>query len=268
MTATTTLERANGIGFHVEQSGSGDPLVLIHGGWGSTARWALIVDGLARSFHVVNYDRRGHGGSESTAIPATRIDQEDDLAGLIEALGIGPAHLVGSSYGGAMALSLASRRPDLVRSACVHEPPLPALAPDHPDVAAAMDDFDELVALIHSGERERAARGFAERVAMGRGAWAHMPDAVKQLMVAHADTFAGEMADPDWTRADLTGIACPVLITRGDSSPGWFAPLADAAAAAIPHAELVTIAGAGHVPHVTHADEYVELITSFAARAA
>ena len=266
MTATT-LERVNGLGFHVEQTGSGDPLVLIHGSWGSTARWALIVDGLARSFRVVNYDRRGHGRSESSAVPATRIDQEDDVAGLIETLGIGPAHFVGSSFGGLMSLSLASRRPDLVRSVSAHEPPIPALAPDDPDVAATLGLFDEYVALIHAGEREPAARGFVENLAIGHGAWQMLPDEVKQQMVRHADTFAGEMSDPDWTKVDFDGIRCPVLLTRGDSSPAWFTPLMDELAAAMPDAEATTIAGAGHVPHVTHPDEYVELVSAFAARA-
>jgi pimeloyl-ACP methyl ester carboxylesterase len=267
MPIATSPLNVNGLDFHVEQSGSGDPLVLIHGSWGSTKRWSLIVDDLARSFHVVNYDRRGHGGSASSAEPATRIDQENDLAGLIEQLGIAPVHLVGSSFGAAMALSLAARRPDLVRSVCAHEPPFIGFAADHPAVVRASGEMAELVGLIEAGERERAARGFVERIAIGPGSWPMMPDEVREQMVRHADTFAGEMRDPAWGSASLDGIDCPVLITCGDGSPAWFTPTTAAAVDAIPHASLLAIAGAGHVPHVTHPDEYAEVLTRFAAAA-
>jgi pimeloyl-ACP methyl ester carboxylesterase len=265
--ATISPQRVNGIDFHVEQTGSGDPLVLIHGGWGSTARWALIVDGLAETFGVVNYDRRGHGHSGHSATPATRIEQEDDLAGIIEGLGIVPANLVGSSFGGAMALSLAARRPDLVRSVSVHEPPLVGLARDDEDARRAVADMQAIAAKIGRGERRAAAREFVERIALGPGGWDLLPDEVKDAMVRHASTFAGEMGDPAWTEIDLADIRCPIQLTMGDRSPAWFTPVMEALMDALPQAEAVTILGSGHIPHVTHAAEYTELVTRFAAGA-
>jgi pimeloyl-ACP methyl ester carboxylesterase len=266
--ATTSPQRVNGLNFHVEESGSGEPLVLIHGGWGSTARWALIVDDLAESFHVVNYDRRGHGRSENSDVPPTRLDQEDDVVGIVEALGVGPVHLVGSSFGGAMALSLALRRPDLVRSVCVHEPPLLAYAGDHPDVQHVLDDMNAIAALVRTGQREKAARECVERIMLGPGAWELTPQAVKDSMVAHADAFAGEMLDPNWTIVDdLDQIQAPVLLTCGDQSPAWFAPVIAGLREALPQAEVLTIEGSGHVPHVTHPEEYVEVLTRFASSA-
>jgi pimeloyl-ACP methyl ester carboxylesterase len=265
MPATISHVPVDGREFHVEQSGSGDPLVLIHGGWGSTARWALIVDGLAESFHVVNYDRRGHGHSQASLVPATRRDQEDDLAALIEGLDIAPARLVGNSFGASIALSLAARRPDLVRSVAAHEPPLADLAADHPAIRQARADMATSIALIHEGRREAAAIAFVETLVLGPGGWDQMPQEVQAMMVRHADTFAGEQDDPEWAAADLDGIACPVLLTAGDQSPAWFGPATAAVHEAIPHADLVTIPGAGHVPHITHPAEYVELLTRFAA---
>jgi len=53
--------------------------------------WVLIEDDLARRFRIVSYDRRGHTGSEDSAEPGTRRNDEDDLAGLIEALDLAPA---------------------------------------------------------------------------------------------------------------------------------------------------------------------------------
>ena len=52
---------ANGIELNYDRTGSGEPLVLVHGGWSDRNNWQLVVPGLAASFSVVAYDRRGHG---------------------------------------------------------------------------------------------------------------------------------------------------------------------------------------------------------------
>src|SRR5215210_3937183 len=111
-----TLLQDDGVRLHVEPpTGDGELLVLVHGSWTDHQTWAALVPLLARSFRVVSYDRRGHSRSERGAGPAPRRRDEEDLAALIAALGAGPVHLVGSSYGALIALGLAGRRP----SSCV-----------------------------------------------------------------------------------------------------------------------------------------------------
>jgi pimeloyl-ACP methyl ester carboxylesterase len=61
------LREVNGVRLLVDESDSGDPLVLVHGSWNDGQAWALIEDDLARRFRVVSYDRRGHTGSEDSA---------------------------------------------------------------------------------------------------------------------------------------------------------------------------------------------------------
>ncbi len=78
------LLEVNGVRLAVEEAGSGDPLVLVHGSWDDRHAWALIRDDLARQFRVVSYDRRGHTDSEDGAEPGSRRDDEDDLVALIE----------------------------------------------------------------------------------------------------------------------------------------------------------------------------------------
>jgi pimeloyl-ACP methyl ester carboxylesterase len=70
------LREVNGVRLLVEESGSGDPLMLVHGSWNDRQAWALVEDGLARRFRVVSYDRRGHTGSEDSAEPGSRRDDE------------------------------------------------------------------------------------------------------------------------------------------------------------------------------------------------
>jgi pimeloyl-ACP methyl ester carboxylesterase len=76
----------NGVRLLVEESGGGDPLVLVHGSWDDRQVWALIEEDLARRFRVISYDRRGHTGSQDSHEPGTRRDDEDDLADLIGSL--------------------------------------------------------------------------------------------------------------------------------------------------------------------------------------
>ena len=237
---------------HVETAGSGEPLVLVHGGWSDLHNWDAVVDRLAQEFLVVPYDRRGHG--LSPALPGTRRDQEDDLAAIIAPYG--DAHVLGTSFGASIALGLAARRPELVRSVIAHEPPLAALVPGLAEpVQAGIQGVLELVAC---GQHEAAARQFVEEVALGPGAWERLPAPLQATMTRSAVAFAAEQEDAAWASLDSPGaIECPVLLTQGDQSPPWFAPIVDALAQAIPGAERHTYPGAGHAPHISHPDDHV-----------
>ena len=100
----------NHVRLYYEEQGAGEPLVLVHGGFSDHNNFRAVIPGLAASFRVVAYDRRGHSRSERPAPLGSRRDQEDDLAALIEALGLGPAHVAGTSFGSAIALGLAARK--------------------------------------------------------------------------------------------------------------------------------------------------------------
>ena len=120
---------------YIEVTGEGDPIVFVHGGWTDGSRWNALATTFAATHTAVAYDRRGHSRSLWSQPVARRTD-EDDLAQLIESLGLGPAHLVGNSYGGSIALGTAARYPDLVRSVAAHEPPLVRVAESTPSIAA------------------------------------------------------------------------------------------------------------------------------------
>ena len=94
-----------------ELSGSGDPLVLVHGSWVDHKDWQLVVPSLTKSFRVLTYDRRGHSLSERLLGPGSRREDEEDLAALIEALDLAPARVAAHSFGASIALGLAARRP-------------------------------------------------------------------------------------------------------------------------------------------------------------
>ena len=263
------LVEVNGVRLLVEESGRGEPLVLVHGSWDDRRVWALIEEDLARRSRVVSYDRRGHTGSEDSAEPGLRRDDEDDLAALIETLGLAPADVVANSFGCSIALGLAARRPELFRSLCGHEPPLLSLAADDPVVTQVGEAVGPVLDLIARGEAEAAARDFVENIALGPGAWEMMPLEERTSMAANADTFAGEQLDSAWADMDLdalSSITVPVLLTQGDQSPPFFSRIIARLAETMDSAEVRTLPGAGHVPHITHPTEYLAVINQFAAR--
>ena len=116
--------KVDGVALYYELEGSGEPLALVHGSWGDATNWRFVVPGLAESFRVLAYDRRGHSRSEPPDQPGSVDEDGDDLAALLEALDLAPAHVATNSWGGNIALRLATRRPDVFRSLSCHEPPL------------------------------------------------------------------------------------------------------------------------------------------------
>jgi pimeloyl-ACP methyl ester carboxylesterase len=262
---------ATAAGLFHRELGSGEATVLVHDSWSENFTWQLVSPELAPDLRVIAYDRRGHGRSLPHDGPRlARRRHEDDLAALIERVAGGSAHLVGNSYGASVALGLAVRRPELVRSVSAHEPLLFGIA--HPDsgVERAAGVLGAVGRTIDAGEFEAAARDFAEKVAIGPGAWPMIPHEVREAMIRNAPAFAAEVHDPDWAHIDLRaldGLQMPVLLTQGDMSLPWFAPIMTSLAGAIPHRRLVTIEGAGHVPHLTHPDEYAAIVRSFAMTA-
>lgn len=259
----------NGVRLHWELTGKrGDPLVLVHGSWIDHRNWDGIVPALSRDFRVVTYDRRGHSQSERPAGQGDVSEDVTDLGGLIDHLGLRPAHILGNSFGAVIALRLAAEQPSFLRSLLVHEPPLIGLLD-----ARAREGLLQgsgvpprsVIDLLEQGQMEAGARLFYETVVRA-GTWAERPPEVRQRWIFNAPTFLDEERDPSSRRVDLRALSHftrPTLLTSGDQSPPVFRFIVEMLAHALPHAQMRTIAGAGHGPHVTHPAEYVETVMSF-----
>jgi pimeloyl-ACP methyl ester carboxylesterase len=255
----------NGVSLYYEVAGEGEPLALVHGSWSNAMSWAGVVPGLAEAYRVLSYDRRGHSRSERPDGPGSIDEDGDDLAALLEVLELAPAHVVTSSWGGNIALRLAARRPELFRSLSCHEPPLWSVLGDDPEAQAMLaqgaESFEAVAGQIAAGDHEGAARRFVEEVIFGPGAWEHeLPDQVKATFVENAPTYLDEVRDPDATRIDesaLGAMRLPVRLTRGSESPPLFGRVIDRLMALIPATTHETVAGAGHVPHVTGPEQYL-----------
>ena len=264
----------NGVQLFYEISGSGDiPLVVVHGSWSSHHNWDRVAPGLAKSFRVLAYDRRGHSQSQRLTGQGSVREDVADLAALIERLELAPAWVAGNSFGASITLRLAAERPELLRGIVVHEPPLFSLLQSDPTVAPILEGVGakiiSVVERIARGDDAGAAEQFVETVAFGPGTWATLRPEMRQTFVENAPTYLDEARDPEQLAFDLERIKTfnrPALLSTGDQSPPMFAPVVAILARAIPGAETHTFHGAGHIPQATHPDAYVDTVTEFIRR--
>jgi pimeloyl-ACP methyl ester carboxylesterase len=265
------FSKINGFNLYWEMTGEkGEPLILVHGSWVDHHNWDLVVQGLARNFRVVTYDRRGH--SQSERLPGQGFAYEDvnDLAAVIDHFELKPAHIVGNSFGAIITLKLAAQRPELFKTMIVHEPPLFTLLEDQPEALKALQIVGEritaVVNLLEQGKNEQGAELFVETIAFGPGAWKTLPTQLQDIFIYNAGTWLDEVKDDDSLRLELNKLknfSAPVLLSQGETSPPFFPAVIDVIRGALPYARRNTFAGAGHVPHITHPGEYVATVRTF-----
>jgi pimeloyl-ACP methyl ester carboxylesterase len=106
---------ANGVWLHVAEAGSGEPVVCLHGWPQNWWVWRGIIPGLAERYRVICPDLRGFGWSEATPTGYEKREFADDIAALLDALGLRDVRLMGHDWGGVAGFILCLERPDLVR---------------------------------------------------------------------------------------------------------------------------------------------------------
>jgi 3-oxoadipate enol-lactonase len=137
---TSILDLGGGVRVACTVTGSGPPLVLMHGAEGSHRMFDPLVPHLAPRFTVIAYDQRDCGESANPPVESTLADLADDARALLAAFGHGRAHVYGTSFGGRVAQALAHRHPEVVERLVLGSTwPLPlALEPLNPEGVGAI----------------------------------------------------------------------------------------------------------------------------------
>lgn len=251
--------------------GAGAPLVLLHPGLATGRAWTGVAERLEDRFECRMPDLPGHGGSGYD--PARDAQwQSMDVAEAVIRTRTQPVHLVGHSFGGTVALHLALRRPELVRSLTLVEPVYFAFLHDaaHPCYAAHLAMVADSRAAMEAGDWERATRLFLD--IWGGGAplpqgdrWRRMVEGVK---LVHASEPAILLPDtPDRLRLPaVAGLKPPLLLIEGSKSPPQIGRILDVIQSVLPAAERHAVRGAGHMVPITHPGEVATLIAGFADR--
>jgi pimeloyl-ACP methyl ester carboxylesterase len=221
------MERANinGITLEYEVQGSGDPVVFIHGALIADTFSPLTAEPVLRGrFRLIRYSRRGHAGSSRAESPLPVSSWAADCLALMRRLNAEPAHLVGHSGGGVIALQLALDAPEAVRSLALLEPALLAV----PSGPKLFEEVAAVVQMYQAGDKAAAVDGFLQ-AACGKEYRAALDAAVPggfEQAVSDADTFFGAEipGGGEWTftREDAARIKQPVLAVLGaDSDAVW-----------------------------------------------
>ncbi len=220
----------NGVRLFYELSGSAEiSLVLVHGAWSSHRNFDRVVPGLAKSFSVVAYDRRGHSQSERPAGQGRMSEDVADLAALVEHLNIGPAWVVRTSAGANIALRLASQQPEILRGIIAHEPGFFSLFKGDSTFSYMLDKVDQVKGIvlerIAKGDHAGAAQYFIE-ANLGPGGWERTPAQLRQTYIENAPTFLDDMKDPEhfafdpnWFNGPLGRFCLPGVSRAHHTSP-------------------------------------------------
>ncbi len=256
------------IHLHYDLYGEGEPLLLIGGYGGSSANLLPeYVAGFARTFRVITFDHRGTGQSDMFDGPTSIAQMADDAAGLLDALGIGHAHLMGISMGGYIAQELALRHPERVAGlvlGCTHcgrpvrvAPPPEVLGMIAPEAWAGLEPRE-------AARRAWAAQYTPEFIAASR----EFLEAVLDRVLAHPTPVATRARQMEaiqaWSSHErLHELTAPTLIITGDRDALIVPENARILHERIAGSRLYVIKDAAHMFHHSHPDETVRVVTEF-----
>jgi pimeloyl-ACP methyl ester carboxylesterase len=258
----------NGIGVNYVEAGSGEALLLIMGFGGDHLAWAFQTPVFAQRYRVVAFDNRGVGLSDVPDVPYTTRLMADDAVGLLDALGIERAHVLGVSMGGMIAQELALGHPERVRSLQLHC----TLARPDRYMQALLDGWRAVRTKVTPDEWMRivALWLFAPTTYAERPEFVEM---VIQTGIANPNPFTltgflrqGEAVRTHDTLDRLGKLRQPTLVSVAEDDILVPARFSRVLAAAVPGAELRVIDGAGHAYFWERPDVFNSMCLDFLGR--
>ncbi|MDE3069207.1 MAG: alpha/beta fold hydrolase [Acidobacteriota bacterium] len=242
--------KAGEVELSYERSGSGEPLLLIMGMSGTYLHWDEVMLGeLRERFEVIVYDHRGVGESARVSQPFTISELAQDAIGLLEALGVGEAHVLGFSMGGMVAQELVLSRPELVRTLTLASTYCggPGSRP------AGSETVGKLTSAMASGDREAALRAawevnVSERMAQDDAAYARFAGIAERRRVAVAVVMEQMRAIVAHdTSGRLPAVRKPTLVIHGTADAMVPVSNGEMIAGLIEGSRLELLEGAAHM---------------------
>lgn len=266
----------NGTTLHYKEKGKGETLIMVHGSLGSLHDPNAQFDEFSKKYRVISYSRRYHPPNRAPIagdIYSLELHTAD-LAALIDALDVGPVHLVGHSYGAYILLSLVIERPELVNRLVLAEPPAFPLV-SRSLVGRAVEDswkkntFYPTIRAFENNSPSDAIKTFLYWVSGSSGWFEKIPEADREYMLSKKFEFRLEvmtdysiwMPDLDW--GSLSSINRPVLLLSGDRSPTMFYLVIVELEKILKSESYVMVPNAGHLLPSENASFYNQIVLDF-----
>ena len=264
---------ANGTEFNYIEHGQGSPVILVHGSLNDYRAWGPQMETFSRRYNVIAYSRRYHypnpwvgdGKDYSASL------HSNDLAALIDALGLGPVGIISHSYGAYASLLLSAGHSELVRALVIGEPPLIPWLEDIPDGSSLGLDFINNVwkpsdQAFQSGDLELGVRIFIDGVS-GKGTFSRLPPPVRDMIMDNAPAMAAQTSAqdqfPSFTCQDAGRIKAPALVLTGQMSPKWLQQISYELKRCISQSALSVIPDASHNMQSGNPKAFNETVLSF-----
>lgn len=253
----------------------GSPVALLHSGGMSGRQWRRLADKLEPAHRVILPDFLGSGENPRWSPTVARFSFQEDVDAILEVLATmtGPFHLVGHSYGGLVAATIARRVPDAVRSIALYDPVCFGVLSDPPDDIGLADlarNRDNPVFLDDT--RGGTAEWFEAFVDYwnGPGAWAVLaPPARAAFLEVGPKVYAEvrSLVDDLTPGSAYAAIAAPALLLTGERSPSAAGRVVARLASSLANARVTVVKTAGHMGPLTHSSEVNDLIAAHIANA-
>lgn len=247
---------------HYSIKGEGEPVILLHGLFGSLDNLGSLARALSDNYEVVSVDMRNHGRSPHS--PSMKYDElATDVIELMDALSIKQAYLFGHSMGGKTAMQVALNYPDRVKKLCIADIAPVAYSHHHKDILEGMYDVAErspdnrkdVIELLRPFENEEAILTFIatnwRKDKTGKWGWRLNLEAITH---DHMSIMAAISGEP---------YGGPVMFIRGGNSHYLLPEYRDKILELFPHAKVRTIEGTGHWLHAEKPDMFARIVKRF-----
>jgi pimeloyl-ACP methyl ester carboxylesterase len=253
----------HGARIQYQREGEGMPVIFLHAGIADHRMWEPQVTAFARDFEVIAPDMRGFGRSE---LPPQRWSPVADLLGLVDLLHLKPAHIVGCSIGGGVAIDFAIEHGERISKLVLVGPGVSGaqFGAKYPELFAEADAAEK------AGDRRAMLEADARLWLDGpRRRPGYVKDPIRKLFFEMDGNF-----DSDWESAPIDEIEPPAaerlheitartLVVVGDQDVPPIFDAVELLMEKVPHARKAVIHDAAHLPNLEHPHEFNRIVLDF-----